>query len=298
MFFLKNGITIPETGFGTWQIEYGDICVKAVKEALKAGYRLIDTARAYGNEKSVGIAVKEALAEGIIKDRSEVFVTSKLWNTDRSYNKVFKAFEKTMRNLELDYIDLYLIHWPANRKRYKDPERVNAEVWRAFEELYEAGKIRAIGVSNFYPDRLVDLVSFSKIPPMVNQIETHVLNQRQDDKKWMDKYNVIHEAWAPFGEGKGNLFENEILKKIGEKYNKTTGQVMLRWNIQRGISVLPKTVSKERMLENISVFDFSLSDEDMKAISALDTQTSLFFSHYDPSIIEWFVSLVDQRRNK
>ncbi len=280
---LRNKEKMPILGYGVFQIE-NDKCEQLVLDALEVGYRKIDTAQSYFNEEAVGKAIKKS---GI--NREEIFITSKVWIDNYGYEKCRKSVEESLRKLQTDYIDLMLLHQPFS-------DYYGA--YRALEDLYEEGKIRAIGVSNFYPDRLVDLVSFSKIPPMVNQIETHVLNQRQDDKKWMDKYNVIHEAWAPFGEGKGNLFENEILKKIGEKYNKTTGQVMLRWNIQRGISVLPKTVSKERMLENISVFDFSLSDEDMKAISALDTQTSLFFSHYDPSIIEWFVSLVDQRRNK
>ena len=170
--------------------------------------------------------------------------------------------------------------------------------YRALEDLYDEGKLRAIGVSNFYPDRLVDLASFTRIAPMVNQIETHVLNQREEDHTWMAKYKVAHEAWAPFGEGRGGLFENEVLKGIGEKYGKTTAQVMLRWNIQRGVIVLPKSTHKERMIQNIDVFDFKLSDEDMSAIAALDTKTSAFFSHYDPNMVEWFVKMVEERRTK
>ena len=267
MFFLKNGITIPETGFGTWQIEYGDICVKAVKEALKTGYRLIDTARAYGNEKSVGIAVKEALAEGIIKDRSEVFVTSKLWNTDRSYNKVFKAFEKTMRNLELDYIDLYLIHWPANRKRYKDPERVNAEVWRAFEELYEAGKIRAIGVSNFYPRHLEALKKTAKIMPMVNQVELHIGYMDRDAIAYNEKENILTQAYSPLGTGE--LLKNKSLKEISEKYGVSVSTLCISYLKNEGIIPIIKTLNPYRMMENFEAEAINFKFEDKSFLDNL-----------------------------
>lgn len=170
--------------------------------------------------------------------------------------------------------------------------------YRALEDLYDEGKLRAIGVSNFYPDRLVDIASFTRIPPMVNQIETHVLNQRAEDYAWMEKYHVAHEAWAPFGEGRGGLFDNEVLKQIGEKYGKTTAQVMLRWNIQRGVIVLPKSTHKERMIQNLDVFDFTLTDADMSAIAGLDTKTSAFFSHYDPNMVEWFVKMVEERKKQ
>ena len=221
--------------------------------------------------------------------REEIFLTSKVWVEHYGYEEARKSVEESLRKLQTDYLDLMLLHQPFN-------DYYGA--YRALEDMYEEGKLKAIGVSNFYPDRLVDLASFTKIPPMVNQIETHVLNQRQEDHTWMEKYKVAHEAWAPFGEGRGGLFENETLKDIGRKYGKTTAQVMLRWNIQRGVIVLSKSTHKERMVQNMDVFDFSLTQEDMGAIAALDTKTSAFFSHYDPNMVEWFVKMVEERKQQ
>ena len=212
-----------------------------------------------------------------------------MWVEHYGYEETRKSVEESLRKLQTDYLDLMLLHQPFN-------DYYGA--YRALEDMYEEGMLKAIGVSNFYPDRLVDLASFTKIPPMVNQIETHVLNQRVEDHTWMEKYKVAHEAWAPFGEGRGGLFENEVLKSIGEKYGKTTAQVMLRWNIQRNIIVLPKSIHKERMIQNMNVFDFSLTEEDMSTIAALDTKTSAFFSHYDPNMVEWFVKMVEERKTK
>lgn len=221
--------------------------------------------------------------------REEIFLTSKVWVEHYGYEQTQKSVEESLRKLKTDYLDLMLLHQPFN-------DYYGA--YRALEDLYDEGKLKAIGVSNFYPDRLVDLASFTRIPPMVNQIETHVLNQRVDDNTWMKKYRVAHEAWAPFGEGRGGLFENEVLKAIGEKYGKTTAQVMLRWNIQRGVIVLPKSTHKERMIQNLDVFDFQLTEEDMSTIATLDTKTSSFFSHYDPNMVEWFVKMVEERKTK
>ena len=261
-----------------------DECERCVLDALDAGYRSIDTAQSYFNEEEVGSAIRKS---GV--PREEIFLTSKVWVEHYGYEEARKSVEESLRKLQTDYLDLMLLHQPFN-------DYYGA--YRALEDMYEEGKLKAIGVSNFYPDRLVDLASFTKIPPMVNQIETHVLNQRQEDHTWMEKYKVAHEAWAPFGEGRGGLFENETLKDIGRKYGKTTAQVMLRWNIQRGVIVLPKSTHKERMVQNMDVFDFSLTQEDMGAIAALDTKTSAFFSHYDPNMVEWFVKMVEERKQQ
>lgn len=239
---------------------------------------------AYFNEEEVGNAIQKS---GI--PRKDIFLTSKVWVEHYGYEETKKSVEDSLRKLKTDYLDLMLLHQPFN-------DYYGA--YRALEDMYEEGMLKAIGVSNFYPDRLVDLASFTKIPPMVNQIETHVLNQRVEDNTWMKKYGVAHEAWAPFGEGRGGLFENEVLKSIGEKYGKTTAQVMLRWNIQRGVIVLPKSTHKERMIQNMDVFDFCLTEEDMDRIAALDTKTSAFFSHYDPNMVEWFVKMVEERKTK
>ena len=259
-----------------------DECERCVLDALDAGYRSIDTAQSYFNEEEVGSAIRKS---GV--PRQEIFLTSKVWVKHYGYEEARKSVEESLRKLQTDYLDLMLLHQPFN-------DYYGA--YRALEDMYQEGKLKAIGVSNFYPDRLVDLASFTKIPPMVNQIETHVLNQRQEDHTWMEKYKVAHEAWATFGEGRGGLFENEALKDIGRKYGKTTAQVMLRWNIQRGVIVLPKSTHKERMVQNMDVFDFSLTQEDMGAIAVLDTKTSAFFSHYDPNMVEWFVKMVEERK--
>ena len=280
---LSNGVKMPILGYGVYQVTK-DECERCVLDALEVGYRSIDTAQSYFNEEEVGSAMKKS---GI--PREEIFLTSKVWVEHYGYEKTKKSVEESLRKLQTDYLDLMLLHQPFN-------DYYGA--YRALEDLYDEGKLRAIGVSNFYPDRLVDLASFTRIPPMVNQIETHVLNQRTEDHEWMGKYHVAHEAWAPFGEGRGGLFDNEALKQIGEKYGKTIAQVMLRWNIQRGVIVLPKSAHKERMIQNLDVFDFTLTDEDMNAIAGLDTKTSAFFFHYDPNMVEWFVKMVEERKKQ
>lgn len=278
---LSNGVKMPILGYGVYQVTK-DECERCVRDALEVGYRSIDTAQSYFNEEEVGAAIK---GSGV--PREEIFLTSKVWVEHYGYEATKKSVEESLRKLQTEYLDLMLLHQPFN-------DYYGA--YRALEDLYDEGKLKAIGVSNFYPDRLVDLASFTRIPPMVNQIETHVLNQRADDNVWMKKCKVAHEAWAPFGEGRGGLFENETLKKIGEAYGKTTAQVMLRWNIQRGVIVLPKSTHRERMIQNLDVFDFSLTEDDMNAIAALDTKTSAFFSHYDPNMVEWFVKMVEERK--
>lgn len=280
---LSNDVKMPILGYGVYQVTK-DECERCVLDALEVGYRSIDTAQSYFNEEEVGSAIKKS---GI--PREEIFLTSKVWVEHYGYEETKKSVEESLRKLQTDYLDLMLLHQPFN-------DYYGA--YRALEDLYDEGKLRAIGVSNFYPDRLVDLASFTRIPPMVNQIETHVLNQRTEDHEWMGKYNVAHEAWAPFGEGRGGLFDNAALKQIGEKYGKTTAQVMLRWNIQRGVIVLPKSTHKERMIQNLNVFDFTLTDEDMSIIAGLDTKTSAFFSHYDPNMVEWFVKMVEERKKQ
>ena len=280
---LSNGVKMPILGYGVYQVTK-DECERCVLDALEVGYRSIDTAQSYFNEEEVGSAMKKS---GI--PREEIFLTSKVWVEHYGYEETKKSVEESLRKLQTDYLDLMLLHQPFN-------DYYGA--FRALEDLYDEGKLRAIGVSNFYPDRLVDLASFTRIPPMVNQIETHVLNQRVEDHEWMNKYHIAHEAWAPFGEGRGGLFDNEVLKQIGEKYGKTAAQVMLRWNIQRGVIVLPKSTHKERMIQNLDVFDFTLTDEDMSAIAGLDMKTSAFFSHYDPNMVEWFVKMVEERKHQ
>lgn len=280
---LKNGVTMPVLGYGVYQVTKEE-CERCVLDALSVGYRLIDTAQSYFNEEEVGNAIKKSEIP-----RKEIFLTSKIWVEHYGYEAAKASVLESMRKLQVEYIDLMLLHQPFS-------DYYGA--YRALEELYEEGKLRAIGVSNFYPDRLVDIASFTKIPPMVNQVETHVLNQQTEAKQWMDKYGVQIEAWAPFGEGRGGLFENPVLAEIGAKYGKTAAQVMLRWNIQRGVVVLPKSTHKERMEQNLDVFDFTLSDDDMQKIAALDTKTSAFFSHYDPNMVEWFVKMVEERKEK
>lgn len=280
---LSNGVKMPILGYGVYQVTK-DECERCVLNALEVGYRSIDTAQSYFNEEEVGSAMKKS---GV--PREDIFLTSKVWVEHYGYEETRKSVEESLRKLQTDYLDLMLLHQPFN-------DYYGA--YRALEDLYDEGKLRAIGVSNFYPDRLVDLASFTRIPPMVNQIETHVLNQRTEDHEWMGKYHVAHEAWAPFGEGRGGLFDNEVLKQIGVKYGKTAAQVMLRWNIQRGVIVLPKSTHKERMIQNLDVFDFTLTDADMSAIAGVDTKTSAFFSHYDPNMVEWFVKMVEERKKQ
>ena len=280
---LSNGVKMPVLGFGVFQIDPKET-EQRVLDAIRAGYRLIDTAQSYFNEEGVGAAVKKS---GVARD--ELFITSKVWIEHYGYDACRASVLESLAKLQLDYIDLMLLHQPFN-------DYYGA--WRALEDLYDEGKIRAIGVSNFYPDRLVDICSFARIRPMVNQVETHPLNQQIEAHKWMEKYGVVHEAWAPFGEGRGGLFENPVLKEIGAAYGKSTAQVMLRWLLQRNIVVLPKSVKAERMAENIAVFDFRLSEDDMQRIAALDKAESSFFSHTDPNMVEWFVKMVEERKKK
>ncbi len=280
---LSNGVKMPQLGYGVYQVTKEE-CERCVTDALEVGYRAIDTAQSYFNEAEVG----EAIAKSGI-NRKEIFLTTKVWIEHYGYEDAKKSVLQSMEKLKTDYIDLVLLHQP-----FAD----YYGAYRALEELYEEGRLRAIGVSNFAPDRLVDLASFARIKPMVNQIETHPLNQQLEAHKWLEKYSVIHEAWAPFGEGRGNMFTNLVLKKIGEKYDKTTAQVILRWQLQRDIVVIPKSTHKERMAQNLDVFDFTLTNEDMQAIAALDTKTSSFFSHQDPAMVEWFVKMVEERKGK
>lgn len=273
---LNNGIEMPILGYGVFQIPDEKECEKSVRDAIETGYRLIDTAAAYMNEVAVGNAIRQSKIA-----REDLFVTTKLWVQDTGYEKTKKAFEKSLNKLQLSYLDLYLIHQP-----YGD---VHGS-WRAMEELYEEGKVRAIGVSNFHPDRVMDVIAFNKIIPAVNQIETHPFNQQIETQKFLIENNVQIESWGPFAEGKNNIFQNELLASVGNKYNKSIAQVILRWLTQRGVVAIPKSVRKERMKENFEIFDFELCAEDMEAITALDTKTSSFFDHRDPAIIQWIAS--------
>ena len=270
---LNNGVKIPILGFGVFQIEDAKECEEAVCNALKIGYRLIDTAAAYKNEEAVGRAIKRS---GI--PREEIFVTTKLWVSDVNYEKAKLAFETSLKKLDLEYIDLYLIHQPFNDVY---------GAWRAMTELYKEGKIKAIGVSNFYPDRLVDFILNNEVVPAVNQIETHPFNQQVKANEVMKEYGVQIESWGPFAEGKNGIFTNEVLAEIGKKYNKSVAQVILRWLIQRDVVVIPKSVRKERIEENFDVFDFELSAEDMNKIAELDKKESLFLNHDDVEIVKW-----------
>lgn len=279
---LSNGVKMPQLGYGVYQVTQEE-CERCVLDALQVGYRSIDTAQSYFNEEQVGAAIEKS---GI--PREEIFLTTKVWIENYGYENAKTSVLESMKKLRTDYLDLCLLHQPFS-------DYYGA--WRALEDLYEAGKIRAIGVSNFYPDRMVDIASFARIRPMVNQVEAHPFNQQKLAKEYMDKYGVQIEAWAPFGEGRGGLFENETLKAIGAKYGKTTAQVMLRWHIQRGVVVIPKSTHIERMEENFQVFDFALSEEDMNTIGKMDKEKSSFFSHYDPEMVEWFVKMVEERRN-
>lgn len=278
---LNNGVKMPILGYGVYQITKEE-CERCVLDALKVGYRHIDTAQAYYNEEGVGLAIEKSEVP-----REEIFLTTKVWIDNYGYENTKKSIEVSLKKLRTDYIDLVLLHQPVS-DTYGS--------WRALEELYEEGKIRAIGISNFYADRMVDFASFNKIKPMVNQVEINIFNQQKELKEWADKYDIELEAWAPFGEGRKGIFENPTVLEIAKKYNKTAAQVMLRWNIQRGIIVIPKSTHIERMEENFNVFDFELSEEDMKTISEIDLKESLFFSHQDPNTIEFFVNLVEQRR--
>ena len=274
---LNNGVEMPILGFGVYQIPDYDECKRAVLDALETGYRLIDTAAAYLNEKAVGDAIKES---GI--NRKELFITTKLWINNAGYENAKKGFEVSMEKLQLDYLDLYLIHQPFG-DYYGS--------WRAMEELYENKKVRAIGVCNFYPDRLMDLAEHNKIKPAINQIETHPFFQREYDNEIMKNYGTQIESWGPFAEGRGDMFTNPILSEIGKKYNKSAAQVILRWLIQRNVVVIPKSVHKERMIENFNIFDFELSADDMDKIKSMDTGKSLFFSHSDIELVKLLLSV-------
>ena len=275
---LNNGIKMPKLGFGVYQITDPEQCEQAVIDAVDVGYRMFDTAASYGNEESVGRAIKNC---GVKRD--DLFITTKLWLTDASYDGAKRGFEKSMKKLDLEYLDLYLIHQPLS-------DYYGA--WRAMEELYKEGVIRAIGVCSFYPDRLADLIAFNEIPPMVNQVEANVFFQQIKAQEYMVLRDVQMEGWAPFAEGRNDLFGNEVLKAIGEKYNKSVSQVVLRSLLQRNIVCIPKSTKKERMQQNFDVFDFTLTIEDMKAIAALDTGTSAFFDHHDPATVERLANLV------
>ena len=270
---LNNGIAMPLLGFGVFQMTDAAECERAVIDALATGYRLIDTAASYQNETQVGNALKQS---GIARD--ELFITTKLWLQDVSYEGAKSQFERSLNRLQLDYVDLYLIHQP-----YGDVHGA----WRAMEELHQSGKIRAIGVSNFQPDRLADLMAFNTVPPAVNQVEVNPFNQQLHAAPWMQSRGIQPEAWAPFAEGRNGLFQHPVLSAIGEKQGKSVGQVVLRWLFQRGIVSLAKSVRKERMAENINILDFTLTDAEMMQIAALDTATSAFFSHRDPAMVEW-----------
>jgi 2,5-diketo-D-gluconate reductase A len=270
---LNNGVEMPILGFGVFQIQDENECEQAVYDAIMAGYRLIDTAASYLNEEAVGRAIKRS---GV--SREELFITTKLWVQDTGYEGTKKAVANSMERLQLDYLDLYLIHQPFGDVHGS---------WRAMEELYREGKIKAIGVSNFHPDRLIDLILHNEVVPAVNQVETHVFNQQKESAQFMVENNVQIESWGPFAEGKNNMFHNEILLSIAEKYNKSVAQVVLRWLIQRGVIAIPKSVHKERIIENVTIFDFELRQDDMDQIAALDTKESLFFSHRDPEMVKW-----------
>jgi len=278
---LSNGVNMPIIGIGLWQVNDAQEAENAVYEALKTGYRLIDTAAGYLNEEAVGRAIKRS---GI--PREEIFVTTKIWVQDAGYESAKRAFEKSLKKLQLDYLDLYLIHQPFGDYY---------GTWRAMEELYREGLIRAIGVSNFLPDRLMDLVMHNEITPHVNQIETHPFYQQADTNAFLNELGVQHQSWAPFAEGKNNLFSHEVLARIAAKHNKTIAQVVLRWLVQRNIVVIPKSVRKERIIENFNIFDFELDADDMERIKTLDTGNSLFLSYHDPEVAKmmgsWKVDL-------
>ncbi|MCP1426617.1 diketogulonate reductase-like aldo/keto reductase [Paenibacillus xylanexedens] len=267
---LNNGVKMPIIGFGVYQVPDADECENTVYEALKAGYRLIDTAAGYLNEEAVGRAIKRS---GIA--REELFITTKLWIQDAGYESAKRAFAKSLSKLQLDYLDMYLIHMPFGDYYC---------AWRAMEELYREGKIRAIGVSNFLPDRLMDLIVHNEVVPVINQIETHPFQQQVDSAVFMKEQGIQHQSWSPFAEGRNNLFNNEVLVSIAEKHNKTVAQVVLRWLVQRDVVVIPKSVRKERLIENFSIFDFVLSPEEIATISTLDTKESLFMKIDNPEV--------------
>jgi 2,5-diketo-D-gluconate reductase A len=269
---INNGVTIPILGFGVFQIADLAVCEQSVVDAIEVGYRLIDTAQSYGNEDAVGKAIKRSCVP-----REELFITTKLWVSDYGEEKAEKAFEASLERLQLDYLDLYLLHQPFGDVHGS---------WRALEKLYKEGKIKAIGVSNFYPDRVMDVMMANEIVPAINQIEVNPYYQRYDDQQFLEENKVQTEAWAPFAEGRNNLFQNELLVAISKKYGKSVGQVVLRWLLQRNIVALAKSTHRERIVENFDVFDFELSEDDMKQIATLDKNESSFFSHRDPEAVK------------
>ena len=273
---LDNGVKMPKLGYGVYQVDPGE-CEKCVLEAISAGYRLIDTAQAYGNEEGVGNAVKKC---GVPRD--ELFITTKIWISNGGYEKAAASIDVSLKKLKTDYIDLMLIHQPFNDYY---------GTYRAMEDAYKSGKLRAIGVSNFYPDRLIDLCKFTSVTPAVNQVETHVFQQQKKAHEIMKKYNVAHESWGPFAEGRKDFFSNPVLNEIGAKHGKTAAQTALRFLLQSEVIVIPKSVRRERMEENMNVFDFSLSADEMSEIAALDENESAFFSHYDPDTVEYLTGL-------
>ncbi len=270
---LNNGVAMPLLGFGVFQVPDAEECERSVVTALQTGYRLIDTAAAYGNEAAVGAAIKRS---GV--PREELFVTTKLWIQDAGYERAKQAFERSLGRLQLDYLDLYLIHQPFGDVY---------GAWRAMEELYREGRVRAIGVSNFFPDRVMDLIVHNQVVPAVNQIETHPFNQQIETQQFLQENGVQIESWGPFAEGKHDIFQNELLRSIGAKYQKTVAQIILRWLTQRGVVSIPKSVRPERIAENFNVFDVELSADDMAAIATLDTRTTSFFDHRDPAMVKW-----------
>ena len=270
---LNNGVEMPILGFGVFQIPDAAECERSVLDALDVGYRLIDTAASYMNEEAVGNALRKS---GI--PRKDLFITTKLWIQSNGYEDTKRAFERSLNRLQLDYLDLYLIHQP-----YGD---VYGE-WRAMEELHKQGKIRAIGVANFHPDRLMDLIIHNNVKPAINQIETHPFNQQVEAQKFLIENNVQIESWGPFAEGKNNIFTNEVLLSVAKKHGKSIAQIVLHWLNQRGVIAIPKSVRKERMTENFKIFDFELSPEEMAAIAGLDQKVSSFFDHRDPAMVKW-----------
>ncbi|WP_322354594.1 aldo/keto reductase [Paratractidigestivibacter sp.] len=279
---LSCGVKMPQLGYGVYQVTQ-DECERCVRDALEVGYRHIDTAQSYFNEEQVGAAVA---ASGI--DRADLWLTTKVWLEHYGEGATRASVEDSLHKLGTDYLDLVLLHQPFGDV---------FGAWRDLVKLYEEGKIRAIGISNFYVDRMVEFCEFNDVKPMVNQMERHPLNQNTELMEWEKKYGVVPEAWAPFGEGRGDLFENEVLAQIGAAHGKSTAQVMLRWNLQRGVVVIPKSVHRERMEQNLDVFDFELTAEQMAQIALLDTKTSSFFSHSDPAMIQWFANIVEERKS-
>jgi 2,5-diketo-D-gluconate reductase A len=273
MIRLNNGVEMPILGFGVFQVKDLEECERSVVDAIHTGYRLIDTAQSYENEEAVGRAIERS---GV--PRKDLFITTKLWIQSDGYNGTKKAFENSLKRLQLDYLDLYLIHQPFGD--------VYGE-WRAMQDLYKEGRVKAIGVSNFQPDRLIDLIMHNEIVPAINQIETHPFHQQRVTQQFLQENNVQIESWGPFAEGKNNLFHNDLLASMGKKYKKTVAQVVIRWLTQRGVIAIPKSIRKERMEENLNSLDFKLSAEDMEAVKTLDTNTSLFFDHRDPAMVKW-----------